>query len=338
MAHWAIIGSGLAGVTLAKELAVKHDVTIFEKSHSSAGRMATRRRSADSHEFSFDHGAQYFTIKGDGFQTAMQPYLDQGIVQPWSAKMVTIAGDTLKPRPSSHPIYVASPSMTGLVKAMATGLDIRHKVEIKSITSTPDASQGQWILTDSDGNEYGAFDGVVTAIPAHQAAQLMPLAKPALDHVKMLGCFTIMMGFDDFEAFKEDLCHDWPEDCDAAYIEDSPLGFIAINSSKPERGNKPSVVVQANNAWADQRLDEDPKEIETFLHQEIKTTLGLDAAKAAVTSFHRWRYAATQTPLGQHYWRHESGQLAAIGDWCIKGRVEAAYDSAMALARSILQE
>ena len=336
MAHWAIIGSGLAGVTLAKELATKHDVTIFEKSHSSAGRMATRRRSADGHEFSFDHGAQYFTIKGDGFQNALRPYLDQGIVQPWPAKMVTITGDGIVPRPSSHPIYVVSPSMTGLVKAMATGLDIRHKVEIKSITPTPDASQGQWMLTDSEGNGYGPFDGVVTAIPAHQAAQLIPAAKPALDQVKMLGCFTIMMGFDDDQALRQDLRQDWPADCDAAYVEDAPLGFIAINSSKPGRGNKPAVVVQANNAWADQRLDEDPKEIEKFLHQEIKTTLGLNAEKAAVTSFHRWRYAATQTPLGQPYWRHENGQLAAIGDWCIKGRVEAAYDSAMALAQSIL--
>ena len=338
MAHWAIIGSGLAGVTLAKELATKHGVTIFEKSHSIAGRMATRRRSADGYEFSFDHGAQYFTIKGDGFQNAMQPYLDQGIVQPWSTKMVTITGDGIIPRPSSHPIYVASPSMTGLVKAMATGLDIRHKVEIKAITPTPDATQSQWMLTDSEDNHHGPFDGVVTAIPAHQAAQLIPEAKPALDQVKMLGCFTIMMGFGDDQVFRQDLRLDWPEDCDAAYVEDSPLGFVAVNSSKPGRGNKPSVVVQANNAWADTRLDEDPNKIETLLHQEIKSTLGFDAEKAAATSFHRWRYAATQTPLGQPYWRHECGQLAAIGDWCIKGRVEAAYDSAMALAQSILQD
>lgn len=338
MGRWAIVGSGLAGVTLAKELATKHDVTIFEKSHSSAGRMSTRRRSADGHEFSFDHGAQYFTIKGNRFQNAMQPYLDQGIVQPWSAKMMTITGDGIIPRPSTHPIYVASPSMTGLVKAMATGLDIHHKVEINSITPTPDASQGQWMLTDSDGDVYGPFDGVVTAIPAHQAAQLIPEAKPALDPVKMLGCFTVMMGFDDDQVFKQDRRQDWPEDCDAAYLENSPLGFIAINSSKPGRGDRPSVVVQANNAWADTRLDEDPKEIEIFLHQEIKTTLGFDAKKAAVTSFHRWRYAATQTPLGHPYWRHDNGQLAAIGDWCIKGRVEAAFDSAMALAQSILQD
>ena len=338
MGHWAIIGAGLAGVTLAKQLATKHDVTIFEKSHSSAGRMATRRRSAGDHEFSFDHGAQYFTIKGDGFQSALRPYLDQGIVQPWLAKMVTIAGDTIKPRLSAHPIYVASPSMTTLTKAMATGLDIRHKSEIKSITPDPNTSQSQWMLTDSDGGTYSAFDGVVTAIPAQQAAQLIPTAKPRLDQVKMLGCFTVMMGFDDDQALRQDWRQDWPQDCDAAFVENSPLGFIAVNSSKPGRGNKPTVVVQANNAWADPRLDEDPQKIEKFLHQEIKTTTGIDAQKAAVTSFHRWRYAATQTPLGQPYWRHDNGQLAAIGDWCIKGRVEAAYDSAMALAQSILQD
>ena len=339
MGKWAIIGAGLAGVTLAKELSKKHEVTVFEKSHSSAGRMSTRRRSSGGDEFSFDHGAQYFTIKGQGFQDAMRPYLDQGIVQPWAAKMVTMTKDGVTPRVSSHPIYVATPSMTGLVKAMATGLDIRHQIEISAITSTaPNADQAPWQLTDTDGAIYDGFDGVVTAIPAKQAAQLIPDAKPDLDQVTMLGCLTVMLGFDDDHAFRPKGAHQWPEDATAIFIEDAPLGFIALNSSKPGRGDKPSVVVQANNAWADPRLDEDPKELEAILHQEIKSTLGIDPEKAAVTSFHRWRYAATETPLGQPFWRHEHGQLAAIGDWCIKGRVEAAYDSAMALAEVILQD
>ena len=337
MANWAVIGAGLAGVTLAKALAAKHHVTIFEKSHSSAGRMSTRRRSIGDQEFAFDHGAQYFTIKSPAFHQALQPYLDQGVVQPWHARMVTINKGKVTPRnpPSqahspSH-AYVATPGMTGLVKAMASGLDIRHQVEIRQIAP----QQDQWRLTDADGNSYDGFDGVVAAIPAKQAAVLMPDAKPDLDKVQMLGCFTVMLGFEDASIL--------PQDWDAGFVEDESIGFIAINSSKPGRSPdssspKASMVVQANNIWADQRLDEDPKQIEAILHQDLADLIGVEAKDAVITSFHRWRYAATAKPLGQEYWRHDHGQLAAIGDWCIKGRVEAAYLSAMALAKAILED
>ena len=96
--------------------------------------------------------------------------------------------------------------------------------------------------------------------------------------------------------------------------------------------------MQANNIWADQHLDANPDDIEKILHQELQDWTGIKASDATLTSFHRWRYAATQTPLGHAFWRHHNGELAAIGDWCIKGRVEAAFESASALAASILND
>lgn len=65
----AIIGSGLAGLTAARTLMqAGHEVTVFEKSRGVGGRMSTRQT-----EFgSFDHGAQYFTVRDDRFRTLMQ--------------------------------------------------------------------------------------------------------------------------------------------------------------------------------------------------------------------------------------------------------------------------
>jgi len=330
MARWAIIGSGLAGVTLASRLAPFHEVVVFEKSHGSAGRMSTRRRSVDDQGFTFDHGAQYFTIKGSGFQAAIEPYLDQGVVQPWAARFITLHGDgSSEDRPLPSPVYVACPSMTALVKAMAEGLTIHHQVEIKHL----DRGDHGWQLTDQHGEIYGGFDGVVTAIPAPQASNLLPMAATDLAPVKMLGCFTLMLGFEGDTVL--------PPDWQAARVEDSPIGFIAVNSSKPgrnfDRHSGASLVVQANNDWADPRVDDDPEAIEAILRGELHRLTGIDADVACLSSFHRWRYGATRTPLGQPFWRSPEGDLAAIGDWCIKGRVEAAFDSGKALAEAILK-
>ena len=330
MAHWAIIGSGLAGARLASLLSDRHDVTIFEKSHSSAGRMSSRRRSYLDQDYAFDHGAQYFTIKGDAFRSVCAPFIQDGTIQEWPMHAVDldVYGNTV-PRQMKDPVYVACPGMTALAKAIIgqaveSGAEINHKTEIAQLEHI----NGSWHLTDTNGQRYGGFDGVVAAIPAPQAAKIIPQAKPDLDQVKMLGCLTVMLGFDDPKYL--------PQEWNAGFVQEGPLGFISVNSSKPTRSAQSSLVVQARNTWADPRLDEDPERLEQMMHDHIESMLGINARDAVVTSFHRWRYASTQTPLGRSFWRHKKGDLAVIGDWCIKGRVEAAFDSGTALAKDIL--
>ena len=55
----AVIGAGLAGITIASKIKEKFDVKIFEKSKDVGGRMSTRRETP----FIFDHGAQFLKLK-----------------------------------------------------------------------------------------------------------------------------------------------------------------------------------------------------------------------------------------------------------------------------------
>ena len=59
----AVIGAGISGIYVAKELSKFAQVTVFEKSRGFGGRMSTRTRD----DFEFDHGAQYFTVKSNEF-------------------------------------------------------------------------------------------------------------------------------------------------------------------------------------------------------------------------------------------------------------------------------
>lgn len=323
----AIIGSGLAGATAASRLSIDHDVTVFEKSRASAGRMCTRRRSdAAGVEYAFDHGAQYFTIKGDDFADALAPMLADETVMPWDAPMVTINADgTSQPRPTQA--YVACPGMTALAKTFLNGIKVRHETEINAIKR----ADAKWQLTDHDGNLYDGFDRVITAVPAVQAAALMPAEFPhhqALRATKMMACFTVMLGF--AEAISLPF--------GGAFVADSPIGFISVNSSKPTRQGGFSLVVQANNTWAEPRVDDDPSHAEIALKQELTRLTGIDARTAVVDSFHRWRYAATATPSANDRPYDDELGLYAIGDWCLAGRVEAAFDSGLAIARHLSQQ
>ena len=62
----AVIGAGISGITVARDLTGLADVTMFEKSNELGGRMARRL----VEPFAFDHGAQYFEARGQPFLTA----------------------------------------------------------------------------------------------------------------------------------------------------------------------------------------------------------------------------------------------------------------------------
>jgi len=72
-----------------------------------------------------------------------------------------------------------------------------------------------------------------------------------------------------------------------------------------------------------------------MLLEEAADLLNQDLSGAEHQVLHRWLYASTSAPAGQSFLFDENNQLACIGDWCIKGRVEAAFDSGNLLAQKM---
>ena len=75
MKNVAVIGAGISGLRAALELVGKHQITLFEKSPSVGGRLATRRFG----DIPVNHGADYFHgmehLKGDPFAEKFRDYL-----------------------------------------------------------------------------------------------------------------------------------------------------------------------------------------------------------------------------------------------------------------------
>jgi predicted NAD/FAD-dependent oxidoreductase len=316
----AVIGAGLSGLTFTSSLNAKAEVTVFEKSRGIGGRMATRY----AEHYEFDHGAQYFTAKGEAFQNFLEPYLERGIVKNWKPNLITLSKDGAKERVSNHPSYVGSPRMNALAKEMAADINLVGNTHIDKVTGVA----GAWQLFDKEGSSYGTFDEVVFAIPSHQAAVLMPESFEYMEqikHVKMDACFSLMLGFE----------NPLNVDFDGAFVEGSSIGWISVNSSKPQRPQGFSMMVQSQNQWAETHVDEDKDKVQAMLLEEASGLLNHDLSKADHQVLHRWLYASTSVPAEQNFFHDEKNQLACIGDWCIKGRVEAAFESGHRLAEKM---
>lgn len=57
--------------------------------------------------------------------------------------------------------------------------------------------------------------------------------------------------------------------------------------------------------------------------------------KAEHIDLHRWRYANIHKQSGEPALIDMNHRLAAIGDWCIQGRIESAFFSAMQAAEQL---
>jgi predicted NAD/FAD-dependent oxidoreductase len=325
MTKVAVIGAGLSGLVVARQLQAVADVTVFEKSRGVGGRMATRYAG----DFEFDRGAQFFTARTKGFRSFLQPLLDKGIVAPWQAQFAEFDRDnmtTLRAWADDYPHFVGAPRMNSIGKALSADLNVVFETAITAIARD---SNG-WTVSDGAGSRSGPFDWLVVSSPAPQTAALtatFPELVAYCGERQMLGCFALMLGF------SEPVNLQWQ----AALVHNADISWMSVNNSKPFRDNPFALVVHSTNAWADAHMEDDIELVQEHLLDEVSLVAGKDMRSAAHREVHRWRYANIARQAGPSYYLDEHNRLAACGDWCVLGRIEAAFTSANDLAGSLVE-
>lgn len=324
MSKIAIIGSGLAGLTLAHQLQPFAEVQLFDKARRAGGRLASR----SAGQFHFDHGTQFFTVKTRRFADFIQPLIEQKVIQRWDAEFVEFSNNTQIARRqwnADYPHYVGSPDMQAIGQALAVSLNIRFDCKVTRF----EQHQRKWQLFSNDQLVADNFDWVICCLPAKQTATLLPdnfKNLNAIQQTKMLACYALMLGFDEAPEL------DWQ----AALVSDAIISWISLNNSKPSRPDRVSMVIQANNVWAEKHLQLANETIQQLMLEEVRRISGIDTSKASHVDLKRWIYANLPAQTGQSAYLDTQLKLAACGDWCIQGRVEAAFSSADALAQELL--
>ncbi|WP_349371162.1 FAD-dependent oxidoreductase [Salinarimonas sp.] len=307
----AIVGAGLSGVIAARDLAVAGcAVHIFEKSRGAGGRMATRRAEG----FAFDHGAQYFKAHGADFAAEIAAWRSRGFATSWGEDR-----------------FVGLPAMNAPVKALADGLPLTTGFTLARIEGGP----GAWTLRAEEGAVAGPFDAVLVSAPAPQTATLLAAAAPdlaqAAGRARYAPCLTLMLAFEPDDVPSPLAVPERPEH--------AAIAWIAEDGTKPGRLREGArrIVVNATPEFSRAHLEEAPDAIAEALLAAVAPLLGATAAPVHAKA-HRWRYALVEEPVGQACLWDPARGIGACGDWCLAGRVEAAFDSGRALARTVLGE
>ena len=88
----AIIGAGATGLFLANFLKYRAEVTVFEKSYRVGGRASSRSNA----KISFDHGAQFISIKNKQVDDFLEKLSYQRAVARWDGKFLQIDSKVIK--------------------------------------------------------------------------------------------------------------------------------------------------------------------------------------------------------------------------------------------------
>ncbi len=318
----AIIGAGLSGLILARELSKHASVDVFEKARGVGGRMSTRY--ADP--FYFDHGTDKFTARTPAFQNFIRPYIDAGLIQAWEGKVVSFHADgQISKRQWFEPHYVACPRMNSLCRTLAEGVDVKTQTEIAPLLVR--SSQG-WHLQDKDGQDLGFFDWVISTAPPAQTQRLFEgvcAHNFPFQHVRMEGCYSLMIGFQ----------KPWDKTWIAAKVHDSLIDWISVNSSKPGRDERvTSIVAYSTHDWAEKHMDADMGWAQKELITSFEQVTGISCDQADHLTTHRWKYAIVQKSEDQKEqlsipFLETDLRIAAVSDWASASRIENVWGSAM---------
>ena len=243
-----VVGAGIAGLACARHLA-EHglQVVVLDKGRGIGGRMATRRDALSSGEARFDHGAQYFMAKTDGFRRMLEGL--PGASAGWQDG-------------ADQSFIVGVPGMSAVPRALAAGLNVRQEVEVTELLSTPHG----WIVQTADAQFEAAR--VVVTVPAPQVAPLLGKNDPLVEqiaHVTMAPSLTLMAAFPAGS----------PMPFASRRSENEDLAWIARDSSKPGRPDTTvNWVAQASPRWSADHLEADKDAISALMLPMLCNVIG----------------------------------------------------------------
>jgi hypothetical protein len=316
-----VVGAGLAGLAAARRLVeAGRDVVVVDKGRSVGGRLATRRVEApEVGEARLDHGAQFFTVRGDALADLTRELLHAGLVRVWTHGF----GDH-----DGHPRHVVAGGMNALAKHLAEGLDVRIATHVTEVRAAPSG----WRVVADDLDL--AADAVVLTPPVPQALALLAAGEVALD-----AATAEELGAIDYDRALAVLAVlDGPPqlpDPGAVQLGDGPFTFVADNAAKGISGPH-AVTLHTTDAVARDRWDDDESAVLTDLLAAAAPWLG--TARVVASQLKRWRYASPRRTWPEPCCVVASGPapLVLAGDAFDGPRVEGAFESGRAAAAAVL--
>lgn len=305
----SIIGAGLSGIVAARELMRHgHTVELIEKSRSVGGRLATRRIG----DGKADHGAVYFTVRGEELKQDVADWQTRGWVNVWYA--------------DPYPRYVAVDGMNALAKRLADGLTVQLNERVETITTRDGQVRVQ---TDVTTRQY---DRLLITSPLPQTLDLLTdfSVDAALRELTYAPTCVGLFEFNREIAIGPD------------GILDTGLapGILKIVNNRQKGVSDTELIsVYMDESWSEEWYERADEDTLRGIERLLQTVTG--SAVIQSKQLKRWRYAQAADVWNEPFYQ-VNGQIYLAGDVFLepddasgRTRFESAYVSGLRVAEAL---
>ena len=319
MLDFCIIGSGIAGSTIANLLSKKYSVHVFDKARGPGGRSSNKRF---KHNLSFDHGVQYISPKSKLFKKYINKLYRKKILKNWDDNHLDFTFE----KKSFSSKYIGRRANNDLVKYNLKNIKQSFASPIERINF----KKYFWEITMKNKSKH-QFKSLIITCPF---PQLKKLAKQYLDKkilklkVQMQPNITVMIAFKNQKNLP----------ISSIKFNDDILAWAANeNSKKRFKSNINLWTLQATLKWSKKTINKyktDKSIMNQLISRFIKLT-GFEKNKIIFKKIHGWKYSYNykKTPYLSMWYKKIN--LGVCGDWFNGPKVENAWLSANDLARKI---
>ena len=304
----AIIGGGITGAAAAYRLS---ELGIVAEVHEAEALVGGRMARCEVAGALFDHGAQFFTTRGDKFRSLVQTAETEGATQVWTRGF----GDN----PDGYERWRGVPDMTALAAWLLDKSQARLHLG-SAIRDLGELSASGIILTPP----------VPVSLSLAQSSGMEPPStiKTQLQAVQYKRTIAVLLVL-------KSSPKGMPVGGGIQLLDDKDLAFITDNSEKGV-SSIPSLTIHLSNEASLDLWDEPDETVIGFANDKLSRWV--EAADVTASSITRWRYAGPVdvVPESSVTWGQKP-RLVVAGEAFNGPKVEGAFNSGIAAANQIAE-
>jgi len=322
MKDFCIVGSGIAGSTIANLLSKKYSVEIFDKARGPGGRASNRRYKKD---LSFDHGLQYISPKSKGFTRFILDLEKKKILKKWQGNHLDFTFE----KKDEAPKFIGVKGNNAIPKYLIKNI----KANFQSIITNIKFNDSYWEITINN-KEKMFFKNLILTCPYPQITSLSSKYLPKQiikSKTRMIPNVTVMLAYK--YKLKKNI------NISSIKFNDDKLAWAANENSK-ERFKSSEILwtLQYTEKYSKKIIDLIKNNKNYYLKEiskEFENLIGFKVNDLKFKNIHGWRYAYNfkNNKLSPHWFNKK--KLGICADWMTGPKAENAWLNASALFNEI---
>ena len=320
MKDFCIVGSGIAGSTVANLLSKKYSIEIFDKARGPGGRASNRRY---KNNISFDHGLQYLSPKSDKFRKFILELKSKAILKEWSGQHLDFTFE----RKERSIKYIGSKGNNDICKYLIKNI----KVNFNSTVTDISFNSNYWTITINKKDKV-FFKYLILTCPFPQLKALASkYIKKEISNFKvnMAPNITAMVIYKNYKKLP----------INSIKFSDEIISWAAQENTKDRfKANQIVWTIQCTNSFSKKIINlpkNKKKKYETIIFKRFENLLGYQSKNIVFKNLHGWRYAYNKSNTNLDALWSNKDNLGVCGDWFIGPYAECAWLSSNSLYERI---